>query len=490
MPKKAPKMSEEERLQWEADKAAAEADAERAEKEMILNYMKDKLAREEKYSRLNNKKLIEKWRSIMRQSKSAELKKELQILSHTFERIMDRKDAVTQQLARDLEESEEQSRIATRAHQRNLQKLIEIQNAAVNDQQDRYHTEINMETSNFNETAQKYVDKTQKSDHDFDTMMCALEQTHIDRTSKLKQEFQSLRDEIKNNTQDEKHALRISLEAAVEKLFKMFQQAQKDYDNSTLERRKEFEKLQAKDAKSSAEIELQMNKLAKIQENINIVKQKMVNNTKEYEEKHAGLKENKDHLQTHFRVLRTEMGKQRNKERELLTKLTLASEEALKRQKNIDQKASKILKIGEMCRKLETEEEQVLPFGIVPPTPRTEEEDKALEDGKPNPVTEIVKDYEQLEGFWRRYNKVKLDRLALEAEKVSLEEENMTLRSVLKQYLDGVSVNSETLKEPNPLFVVNQRTNVKFEVPQVDPRVKKPVVTVVEAAHAVKHTHH
>jgi hypothetical protein len=28
MPKKAPKMTEEERLQWEADKAAAEADAE------------------------------------------------------------------------------------------------------------------------------------------------------------------------------------------------------------------------------------------------------------------------------------------------------------------------------------------------------------------------------------------------------------------------------------------------------------------------------
>lgn len=61
---------------------------------------------------------LEKWRSIMRQSKSAELKKELEILSHTFERIMDRKDAVIQQLARDLEESEEQSRIATRAHQR------------------------------------------------------------------------------------------------------------------------------------------------------------------------------------------------------------------------------------------------------------------------------------------------------------------------------------------------------------------------------------
>lgn len=53
---------------------------------------------------------------------------------------------------------------------------------------------------------------------------------------------------------------------------------------------------------------------------------------------------------------------------------------------------------------------------------------------------------QQLDGFWRRYNKAQLDKLALEAEKRSLEKENQTLRSVLKQYLDGVSVNNETLK--------------------------------------------
>ena len=69
---------------------------------------------------------VEKWRTIMRQTKSAELKREIQILSQTFERIMDRKDAVIQQFAKDLEESEEQNRVATRAHQRNVQKLIEV----------------------------------------------------------------------------------------------------------------------------------------------------------------------------------------------------------------------------------------------------------------------------------------------------------------------------------------------------------------------------
>ena len=54
--------------------------------------------------------------------------------------------------------------------------------------------------------------------------------------------------------------------------------------------------------------------------------------------------------------------------------------------------------------------------------------------------------FQQLDGFWRRYNKVQLDKLALVAERKSLENENHTLRTVLKQYLDGVSVNNETLQ--------------------------------------------
>merc|ERR1719228_1900955 len=99
-------------------------------------------------------------------------------------------------------------------------------------------------------------------------------------TNDIRQDFQSKRDEMKNRTQDDKHALRISLETAVENLWKQFQTAQKHYNESTHERRKEFEKLQQKDQKSSFEIEQQMKKLAKIQENINALRQRMSANTK------------------------------------------------------------------------------------------------------------------------------------------------------------------------------------------------------------------
>ena len=45
--------------------------------------------------------------------------------------------------------------------------------------------------------------------------------------------------------------------------------------------------------------------------------------------------------------------------------------------------------------------------------------------------------YEALDNFWKRYNKVLLDKLAMERERSLLDEENRELRDILKQYLDG-----------------------------------------------------
>lgn len=451
--KKNANLTDEERFQKEQEKAAAEEAERIAQQQMILNYLKDKLAKEEKYSRLNNKKLVEKWRAIMRQAKSAELKKEIVILSQTFERIMDRKSAVIQQLAKDLEESEEQNRMATRAHQSNLGKLNEIQTSLVDDLEKRFQSQLEENKATFEHDTTAFVEKTKQSDEDYDTLNCALEQTNINLSGKIQENFQSLRDELKNQTLEEKHSLRIQLEGAVENLWKQFQTAQKQYNESTHERRKEFEKLQRKDAKSSKEIEEQMKKLSKIQDNINLLKQKMAANAKEYDEKHAGLKQNKETLDNHFRGLKKGMNKTRDQDREKLTKLTLESDQCIKKCGKVQNIAADILKIGEMCRKLETEEEKVLPFGTVPPTPRSQEEDEVLQKESNKKLTNVVSDYEQLDGFWRRYNKAQLDKLALEAEKKSLENENHTLRSVLKQYLDGVSVNNETLKDRARIFL-------------------------------------
>jgi hypothetical protein len=73
----------------------------------------------------------------------------------------------------------------------------------------------------------------------------------------------------------------------------------------------------------------------------------------------------------------------------------------------------------------------------------------------------MMYEYTGLENFWKRYNKVMLDKVALDKEKSVLLQENNQLRTLLKQYLDGISVNDEILSQVNPLFVVNHKTNVQ-----------------------------
>ena len=60
----------------------------------------------------------------MRESKSRELKKDIEILSQTFERVVDRKDAVIKSLAKDIMEAEEQYAMCLRSHLQNVDGLI------------------------------------------------------------------------------------------------------------------------------------------------------------------------------------------------------------------------------------------------------------------------------------------------------------------------------------------------------------------------------
>lgn len=69
-------------------------------------------------------------------------------------------------------------------------------------------------------------------------------------------------------------------------------------------------------------------------------------------------------------------------------------------------------------------------------------------------------EFAQLDNFYKRYNKVNLDKLAIQKQKATLEKENLFFKNLLKQYLDGVSVNDDVINNSNPLLVVNNRVNL------------------------------
>ena len=70
-------------------------------------------------------------------------------------------------------------------------------------------------------------------------------------------------------------------------------------------------------------------------------------------------------------------------------------------------------------------------------------------------------------------------------ERERLRNENGDLRSILKQYLDGISVNEDVINAPNPLLVVNHKTNIVTAAAY-----QRPVAsTVVEGSHEMQIGH-
>ncbi len=143
----------------------------------------------------------------------------------------------------------------------------------------------------------------------------------------------------------------------------------------------------------------------------------------------------------------------------------------------------KILKTAELCRKLETEKEKVLPFYQSDP-------DTTGEDGTfPEIAVERIEgmkkqkynEFQLLDQFYKRFNKVLLDKLAIEKQKATLEKENMFFKSLLKQYLDGVSVNDDVMNANNPLLVVNNKVNLNRPPVERLGGDQPPHKTVVEA---------
>lgn len=89
----------------------------------------------------------------------------------------------------------------------------------------------------------------------------------------------------------------------------------------------------------------------------------------------------------------------------------------------------------------------------------------------------VYNEFQSLDNFYKRYNKVLLDKVAIEKQKASLDKENMFFKSLLKQYLDGVSVNNDVMNSNNPLLVVNNKVNLnRPPVQRLDGMVHKPLI--------------
>lgn len=76
------------------------------------------------------------------------------------------------------------------------------------------------------------------------------------------------------------------------------------------------------------------------------------------------------------------------------------------------------------------------------------------------PPAQAVLDYVGLEGFWRRFNKAKLEEVAAGQQRAALTHSNRRLRALLRRYLDGLAANADALSEADALPDVSNGSRV------------------------------
>jgi len=477
-----------------------EYDAQNQRYQQARNELKAKMEQEKTNSRVNRLKIQNQWRKIMRLAKVESLRKGIEILSQNHERDVDRKDAIIQMVDRDLEEAEDQFQMALRSHLQNIDALIDLQDGRLLVSEQEFEGELETLEQEFLAEKEAIVAHHAEEARELKDMMSSVDGEEQEREAEARQEHEQLREEIKNRNLEEINMLRISLDSQIEDLEQHFETAHLNYLQTTDQRTHDFKFYTKKDAEHSKDIDMKMRKIDRLQSSLQHWRTKRSQNAKECSARNQLLLDEKNKIQGHFQRLKNRMNKFRSTEARRFADLTQNAHSCKQKLNDRIDTAERILVLAELARKLETDQEKIIPNDLVDHhteevTAETTKASKALALEEKNDATalqttsltksgEVVPDWDHLKNFLNKYNKVLLDTLAIEREKDRLQKENQDLQHILGQYFDGVSINDSVMDNQNPLFVVNGKLDILNKSLPVSQMINSPAQ--LDANHLVE----
>lgn len=324
--------------------------------------LKEFMNKEDKISRINKLKIQNHWRKIMRLVKVESLRKEVEIRSQNHERDVDRKDAIIQMLDRDLEEAEEQFQMALRTHLLTVDQLIDLQDERLLGLEKEFERDLRELELEFTMETDKIKNQHMMEKNELQRIMTGVEQQEREKEAEAKQEHEQLREEIRNKNLEDINVLRITLDSTIEELEQHFETAHLNYLQNTDQRTQDFKYLTAKDQELSRDIELKIRKIERLQASSAHWRTKIAQNVKECTERNRALEEEKNTISSHFQKLKAKMNRMREEQRRRLTDQSNMARDTKKTLEEYVAMSERILSLGELVRKLETERERILPF--------------------------------------------------------------------------------------------------------------------------------
>jgi len=324
--------------------------------------LRKRLKKEEEISVVNRNKIMNHWRNIMRATKTKDLKNEIRVLSQDHERNIDRKDAIIQMIDCDLEESEEQFQMVLRNHLRNIDRILEEHDTMMIGAERKFREDLNVLQSEFEGEKERIEKRHGEEVGELRSVVKTIEEEEERRNHASVMNHEQMREEIKNKSLEDINMLRIALDGQIEELEHHFESAHLNYLQQTNQRTRDFKELTKSDQKLSREIEIKRRMVDRLQNNIQHWKTKIRQMQRENEERNRLLLEEKQTIQKHYQQLKRRIQNYKKDEDKQVLDLTKHAENHEGKLKNVVEMMERILENGELTRKMETEQEQILPF--------------------------------------------------------------------------------------------------------------------------------
>ncbi|XP_076398448.1 dynein regulatory complex subunit 2 isoform X2 [Megachile rotundata] len=395
-----------------------------AKEKVVRDPKKEMLLREMNYGSLNTERYRRLWRDTLMRIKLPEIRKSVEIAWQSIERTFDLKDYRISLLLDGLQEVEEQRRRANGARVETFDRSIQVH-------------EVRLKTidATFRETIEKTTiqkkrefESIERSRNDTENVLRRIMWRVSNRDDNASSIAKSIAiGKINTFSADGENDRRVTtalLEKRLEDLCTDLRNVFAEYRRSTADRRKAYDAIRKKDESDRREIVVQWKRIANL-----------LTDTAKFRE---NIRTYRDDASTELREIIRESDffhdiyRRRNeyfvlgRENDKRKAITMSKEYdcTVKRFKKLIDKAERVLAYVQICRKYETEDEQILPANN---NGASFEAQQSISQITSSPLQLAVEDYENSVNFWRRVGLAQLivNELRIERDRLSKETDNL-----------------------------------------------------------------
>lgn len=432
----------------------------REDERSLQNRITNIVEEEIKISKINKIKLLNDWRVVMRIAKVDELRKDINLYMSNFNRELDNKDAILQMLDADIDEAEEQYHIALNNHFVHLQQLTNLQDNRIKALFKEFDKDVNELEIEFSSEFNQIKDNFEEEQNEINKMLKFIQMEKEVKELKQKENFRQMKENLLSAIKEKNTKTQEKIQKMTDNELNIFNSELNDIKAKAKEKnqldKNYIDELNTLDRKITA-LKSKVDKLTDLHKQL---KTKIKQNQEDWEQKNRSLKDEKEKIMKSYKKLKVKMIAFRNGQKDKLKNLVKNSYDCNSKLREYIDLSEKILRLAEICRRLETEKEKILPY-------YTSSDGSQDDITLPNPDKivgidpKLYDEIEALKNFWKRYNKVLLDVVSIRKQKEEIEKQNELLKSMLQQYYDGFTVNNAVLNsKENPLLIIENHNHL------------------------------